>query len=130
MFLVADAFDHVVNSEHLHVLEGVGIHLPWWFSKFVLLEWIAFGLICAIFIPLANRMQSGEPVRGWGWNAFEVLLTFIRERVAKPAPSLAEFIAGIAVRVQVVGGDAIVVLFVAGASLHLFQTEDVATRPV
>jgi F-type H+-transporting ATPase subunit a len=29
-------------------------------------------------------MRSGEPVHGWFWNAFEVLLTFVRNEIAKP----------------------------------------------
>jgi len=45
---------------------------------------LAAGLILVIFIPLARRAQSGEPVRGGFWNAFEAVLTFIREQVAKP----------------------------------------------
>jgi len=45
---------------------------------------LAAGLILAIFVPLANRAASGEPVRGWFWNAVESLLTFVRDRVARP----------------------------------------------
>ena len=29
-------------------------------------------------------MRSGQPVHGWFWNAFEVLLTFVRNEIAKP----------------------------------------------
>jgi len=79
-----EAFDHVVDSRHWHFFEGVGIHLPWPLSKFAVLELIAAGLVLAIFVPLANRAASGEPMRGWFWNAFESLLTFIRDRVARP----------------------------------------------
>src|SRR5262249_24734387 len=54
-------------------------------TKFMLLELIAAGLIVAIYAPLTRRLQSGEPPRGAWINAFEVLLTFIRNQVAKPA---------------------------------------------
>jgi F-type H+-transporting ATPase subunit a len=45
---------------------------------------LAAGLMLAIFIPLARRARTGEPPRGVFWNCFEVLLTFIRDKVAKP----------------------------------------------
>jgi F-type H+-transporting ATPase subunit a len=84
--LFADAFDHVVNSTEWELLEtqGLGFQLPFGLSKFVILELLAAGLILAIFIPLARAARSGEPPRGVLWNMFEVLLTFIRDRVAKP----------------------------------------------
>ncbi|MBV9122265.1 MAG: F0F1 ATP synthase subunit A, partial [Planctomycetes bacterium] len=41
-------------------------------------------IIILIFVPLARRVQSGHPVRG-GWNnAMEVLLTFVRDDIARP----------------------------------------------
>jgi F-type H+-transporting ATPase subunit a len=54
-------------------------------TKFMILELIAAGLILIIYIPMARRLQRGDPARGWKDNAFEVLLTFIRDQVAKPA---------------------------------------------
>src|SRR5262249_40955895 len=42
-------------------------------------------LILAIYLPLARRARTGEPVRGPFLNAFEALLTFIRDQVAKPS---------------------------------------------
>jgi F-type H+-transporting ATPase subunit a len=85
--LFADAFDHVVNSTRWEIFETqrLGFQLPFGLSKFVVLELMAAGLILAIFIPLARAAQSGEPPRGVLWNMFEVLLTFVRDRVAKPA---------------------------------------------
>jgi F-type H+-transporting ATPase subunit a len=56
-------------------------------SKFMILELIAAGLICAIFIPLARRAENGGPPTGPWWNAFESLLTFIRDQVARPTLS-------------------------------------------
>jgi F-type H+-transporting ATPase subunit a len=53
-------------------------------TKYMLLELIAAVLILLIFIPLAQRARSGEPPRGAWHNAFETLLTFIRDEVAKP----------------------------------------------
>jgi F-type H+-transporting ATPase subunit a len=41
-------------------------------------------LIAAIYIPLCRRVSKGEILRGPFWNAFECLLTYIRNEVAKP----------------------------------------------
>jgi F-type H+-transporting ATPase subunit a len=53
-------------------------------TKFMILELIAAVLICAIFIPLARKVQRGGIPRGAWWNGFEGLLTFIRDDVAHP----------------------------------------------
>ena len=80
--------DHVKDSPVWEFFHGVEMSLPNLFglqiTKFMILELIAAGLILAIFIPLARRAHSGGlPRRAW-WNAFESLLTFIRNEVAKP----------------------------------------------
>jgi F-type H+-transporting ATPase subunit a len=50
----------------------------------MLLELIAAGLLIAIFVPLARRASRGDLPRGPFWNAFEGLLTFVRDEIAKP----------------------------------------------
>jgi F-type H+-transporting ATPase subunit a len=84
--MAADPFDHVLDTQDWHIFESlhVGFQLPFFITKFMVLELIAAGLILAIFLPLAKRAQTGEPPRGPLWNAFESLLTFIRDKVAKP----------------------------------------------
>ena len=83
-----NAMDHVQDSAVWEFFHGVEIHLPKIFglqiTKFMLLELLAAGLILAIFIPLARRSQNGALPRGAWWNAFESLLTFIRNEVARP----------------------------------------------
>jgi F-type H+-transporting ATPase subunit a len=82
-----DALHHVMDSDewefigtwHIRPIFGLRI------TKYMLLELIAALLIIAIYIPLARRVQSGEPPRGWWDNTFEVLLTFVRNVIAKPA---------------------------------------------
>src|SRR5205085_1270776 len=51
-------------------------------TKFMVLEVIAAVLICAIFIPLARRARNGDLPKGWWWNCFESLLTFVRNDIA------------------------------------------------
>lgn len=88
---MASPFDHVMDQKHWHFFEtqGIELHLPaigpFHITKFMILELVAAGLILAIFIPIARRAGKGEPPRGYFWNCFEVLLTFIRDKVAKPA---------------------------------------------
>lgn len=85
--MLADAFDHVVDSHFVEIFPSshIGFNLPFGLTKFMVLELLAACLILAIFIPLAKRAESGEPPKGFFWNTFESLLTFIRERVAKAA---------------------------------------------
>ncbi|GIW83063.1 MAG: hypothetical protein KatS3mg105_4870 [Gemmatales bacterium] len=86
LFAAADPFEHVLDTQHWHLIEHLGweFHLPWFLTKYMVLEVVAAVLIVMIFVPLAKRVQSGEPPRGRWWNAFEALLTFIRDQVARP----------------------------------------------
>jgi F-type H+-transporting ATPase subunit a len=84
MILGVNPLEHVLDTSHWHLLEtiGLGIKLPWPFTKFVILEILAAIVICACFIPLARRVRNGEPAKGPFWNALEGLLTFVRNEVA------------------------------------------------
>jgi len=84
---------HVMDSQKKWELftefEPKYIDLPhigeFYLSKFMILELIAGLLICAIYIPLARKIQVSGVPRGAHSNFFEVLLTFIRDQVAKPS---------------------------------------------
>jgi len=65
--------------------KGSGHEFTIGLSKFMLLEVIAALLVAAFYIPLGQRVQSGEVVSGWRHHAREVVLTFIRDEIAKPA---------------------------------------------
>jgi F-type H+-transporting ATPase subunit a len=95
-----DAFHHVMDSktswELFDSFFGTPIAIPLpkigtffghevYLTKFMILELIAAILIAAIFIPLCRRAGEGELPKGAWWNAFESLLTFIRNEVAIPA---------------------------------------------
>ncbi len=91
-----DPMEHSMDSAQWHVFDalfgGVSFHLPainlfgyhFQITKFMILQLLAAGLIIAIYVPLARRAATGQPLRGAFWNACESLLTFIREQVAKP----------------------------------------------
>jgi F-type H+-transporting ATPase subunit a len=85
--ILADAFDHVVDSRFVEIFPSqfFGFNLPFGLSKFMVLELVAAVLIIAIFLPLARRAENGDTPRGYWWNTFESLLTFVRERIAKAA---------------------------------------------
>jgi F-type H+-transporting ATPase subunit a len=93
---MSNPFEHVQDSEHWHIFDQIGgglsIPLPSFnifghhfvVTKFMWLELIAAILAIAIFVPLCRRASAGALPRGPWWNAFESLLTFIRDQVAKP----------------------------------------------
>lgn len=69
--------------------DSIEFELPTFFglfpiTKYMILELLAAGLILAIYIPLARRSANGALPKGPWWNAFESLLTFIRNEVARP----------------------------------------------
>lgn len=85
------ALEHVLDEkEHWHFFDFLP-HLPlprvfgFQITKFMILELIAALLIVIIYVPIARRLRNGELPTGWKDNAFEVLLTFIRDEVAKPS---------------------------------------------
>jgi F-type H+-transporting ATPase subunit a len=90
--MAANPLEHVKDSQVWHLFDrlfgGLSIPLPkilgLQFTKFMLLELVAAVLIILIFVPLCRRAQKGGLPRGPWWNAFEGLLTFIRDDVAKP----------------------------------------------
>lgn len=54
-------------------------------SKFMVIETIIAILLVAIFTKLAPKIASGTAPKGYFWNAFEALLLFIRDGIARPA---------------------------------------------
>lgn len=86
MWAALNPFEHVLDSFEWHLFHNLHLHwqLPFGLTKYKILLVVAAGLILAIFIPLARRASSGEPPKGYFWNAFEGILAFIRDKVAKP----------------------------------------------
>jgi F-type H+-transporting ATPase subunit a len=90
------AADHVKDSNEFHVTDalfgGWDIPLPelnlfgyhFQITKFMVLELIAAILAIVIFVPLCRMAAKGTLPKGPFWNAFESLLTFIRNDVARP----------------------------------------------
>jgi len=92
-----DSFSHVNDTPEWVLFESKEIHIaihlkqfgtiggfPIGISKFMILELIAAALILVIFIPMVRRLASGQ-IPGGPWdNAFDSVLAFIRNDVAKP----------------------------------------------
>ncbi len=88
-----NALEHVVDDKHgaWHLFDKINprhLHLPnilgFQITKFMILELFAAGAVILCYVPLARRLQSGETPRGWLQNSLEVLLTFVRDDIAKP----------------------------------------------
>jgi F-type H+-transporting ATPase subunit a len=87
---VADSDKHWSFFESL--FGGVDVSLPVFnlfghefrITKFMILEVLAAVLIVLIFVPLARKARNGALPRGRWWNAFEAMLTFIRNEVVRP----------------------------------------------
>ena len=54
-------------------------------TKFMVLEAAVAVLMLLIFIPLARRIATGKPPRGYFWNFFEAMILFIRNEVVRPS---------------------------------------------
>lgn len=80
---------HVADGTSFHFIGGTHLDLPTicglQITKFMVLEVLAALLMFALFIPLARRIRTGEPVKGRFWNLLEVFLLFIRDEVVRPA---------------------------------------------
>jgi len=91
-----NAFEHVLDTNRWEFFSqlfgGVEWQMPYieifgtrhYLTKFMVLELIAAGLILLIYVPLARRASSGELPKGWRWNMWESLLTFVRNEIARP----------------------------------------------
>jgi F-type H+-transporting ATPase subunit a len=93
MIHAPDPFEHVIDSTKFHLFDSlfgdpVVITLQPLFgfqiTKYMILELVAAALILAIYIPLCRRAATGQLPRGAWWNAFESLLTFVRDKIARP----------------------------------------------
>lgn len=87
---VQDDQDTWVFTEHL--FGGFDIDLPsfevfghtFQITKFMILEVLAAVLILLIYVPICRRARNGALPKGRWWNAFESVLTFIRNEVVRP----------------------------------------------
>ena len=71
--LFADAAAHVLDEAWLGPV-----------TKYQILLVLSAAVVAGLMIPLANRVATGEPVRGPLWNFLETLLLFIRDDVVRP----------------------------------------------
>ena len=80
---VADTFewDLIWAKPQLPHWHGIGL------SKYMCTALIAAALCVLILVPLARRVRAAHPWAPTGplWNFFEVILVYLREKVARPA---------------------------------------------
>ncbi len=81
-------FSHVYDSNGFHLPFGLHIDLPSIFgfqlTKYMVLQLLAAVLVYLIFKGLAARAQGGNPVTGYFWNFWEMLVLRIRDEVVRP----------------------------------------------
>jgi F-type H+-transporting ATPase subunit a len=86
-----------------HVIDHPTIELPWWnhpiyeyridlpeiagiqITRLMVMELLAAVLMIVVLVPVARHIARTAFSRGWFMNAFEALLLFIRDDVARPA---------------------------------------------
>ncbi len=80
-------FTHLFGEEGLSIpllsLREYGI--PFALTRYMIIEVLVAVVIIAIYVPLARRIATGQPPKGLWWNFFEELLTFVRDKIARPA---------------------------------------------
>src|SRR5438477_11459199 len=96
------AAEHVKDASEIHITDilfggspehpGLAVPLPELnlfgyksqVTKSMVLKLISAVSAIVIFVPLCRRASRGDLPKGPFWNAFESLLTFIRDEVARP----------------------------------------------
>ncbi len=85
-----DPMSHVLDHSTLEV-PGFGTEIPlpnifgFQLTRFMVMELLAAGLLCLIMVPLARHVARNKVTKGPLLNAFEAVVLFIRDRVARPA---------------------------------------------
>jgi F-type H+-transporting ATPase subunit a len=69
----ADAVSHVLDEPWLSPI-----------TKYQILVVVAALIVMAMFIPLAKRVATGEPIKGRFWNFLEAILLYVRDEVIRP----------------------------------------------
>lgn len=89
MIDIAEAGSHVRDASGFHLPFGIHYELPVVFgrqvTKFMVIELAVALVMLIVFVPLARRIATGKPVRGYFSNMVEAILVFLRDEVARPA---------------------------------------------
>ncbi len=65
--------------------EVFGVTFDLQVTKFMVLEVAVAVVLLLIFVPLARKVATGKPPRGYFWNLFEAMILFIRNEVVRPS---------------------------------------------
>jgi F-type H+-transporting ATPase subunit a len=87
-----DPLNHVIDHDKIEIFTEIAdVSIPllkigdFQLTLYMLLEVVAAAIILLVYLPLSRKISTGEPPRGTFWNFFEVVLTYIRDEVAKPS---------------------------------------------
>jgi len=90
----AKLIGHVKDAPEVELPFSIPVHMPQPFealgiplhmTKFMWIEVVVAVLMVAVFVPLARRIATGQPLKGRLWNMLEVMLLFVRDEIARPA---------------------------------------------
>ena len=85
----AKLFEHVNDSHVFEFPFGCEIELPVicgvQLTKFMVIETLVALIMLLLFIPLARKIKTGQPIRGRFSNLLEVFLLFLRDDVVRPS---------------------------------------------
>ncbi len=77
-------FEHLFGGYEVDLPAFTLFGHPFHMTKFMILEVFAAILIIWIYVPIARKARHGALPKGRWWNAFEAMLTFIRNKVVRP----------------------------------------------
>ncbi len=84
----ASPLHHVIDQPSLE-FPGVAVHLGSVFgvpiTRLMLMELISAVIIAAIMIPLAQHIAKNRVTKGRFLNAFEAVIYYVRDKIARPA---------------------------------------------
>jgi F-type H+-transporting ATPase subunit a len=87
-----DPLNHVIDHDKIEIFTEIAdVSIPllkigdFQLTLYMLLEVVVAAIILLVYLPLSRKISTGEPPRGTFWNFFEVVLTYIRDEVAKPS---------------------------------------------
>lgn len=82
---------HVCDLDCFHLPKFLGGHIELpvicgvQITKFMVIELVVALIMLLLFIPLAQKIKTGKPVRGRFWNLLEVFLLYMRDKVFYPS---------------------------------------------
>ncbi|MDR1957625.1 MAG: F0F1 ATP synthase subunit A [Planctomycetaceae bacterium] len=76
--------EHVNDAPSFHFFDK-HIELPFWITKYGVIELIVALMMVVLFLTFAQKIKGGKQPKGRLWNFLEVFLLYIRDNVVRPS---------------------------------------------